>query len=84
LNSINKIVKIYSSYLRPIKPLSKINLNNLKINKDCDVIIFSFHTYNLEKNLSNINFKDLELKTEYAPRVLYKESSKAGAIVFKE
>jgi hypothetical protein len=84
LNSINKIVKIHSSYSRPIKPLSKIDLNNLKINKDCNVVIFSFHTYNLEKNLSNINFKDLELKTEYAPRVLYKETSKAGAIVFRK
>ena len=52
-NYVNKIVEIYSENLRPIKSLSDFKVNNLdnenNLNKDCKVLVFSFHTYNLEK-----------------------------------
>ena len=85
LDYVNRIVKIYSKNLRPIKPLSTFDLNkfqnNKKINIDCEVLIFSFHTYNLEKYLDMINFKNLAFKVNYAPNVVKKNTSKAGAIV---
>lgn len=84
LDSVNKITKIYSKTLRPIKPLSNIDFNNLRINKNCKILAFSFHTYNLEKNLNNLNHQDLKLKIEYAPNVVGKGKSKSGAIVLVE
>ncbi len=84
LDSINKITKIYSKTLRPIKPLSNIDFNNLRINKNCKILVFSFHTYNLEKNLDYLNHQDFKLKIEYAPNVVGKGKSKSGAIVLVE
>ena len=88
IDYINPMIRIYSKNLRPIKPLSELNLSNYQINrknnKNCNVLIFSFHTYNLEKNLKNLNFEDLKLNIKYAPRVINKETSKAGAIVLLE
>ena len=82
---VNPVVKIYSKNLRPIKPLSELDLNNYEINiKDnekCKVLVFSFHSYNLEENLNNINLENLKLDIKYAPRVINKKTSKAGAIV---
>ena len=88
LGFVNPIVRMYSKNLRPIKPLSELNLSNYQVNrknnKNCNVLIFSFHTYNLEKNLKNLNFKNLKLNIKYAPKVINKETSKAGAIVLLE
>ena len=85
LDHVNQIVQIYSKNLRPIKSLSTIDLskfqNSKKINKDCEVLIFSFHTYNLEKNLDKVNFKSLVYEVNYAPNVIGENTSKAGAIV---
>ena len=85
LDHVNQIVQIYSKNLRPIKSLSTIDLskfqNSKKINKDCEVLIFSFHTYNLEKNLDKVNFKSLVYEVNYAPNVIEENTSKAGAIV---
>lgn len=88
LKYVNQIVEIYSENLRPIKPLSSFNLSKYKDNKkiyeSCKVLIFSFHTYNLEKNLSKIDYKNLEFEVNYAPNVVNEETSKAGAIVLVE
>lgn len=85
LDYVNQIVQIYTKNLRHIKPLSTINLskfqNNKKDNKNCEILIFSFHTYNLEENLNKIDFKDLGFEVIYAPNVVGKNTSKAGAIV---
>ncbi len=84
LNYVNPLVNIYSKNFRPIKPLSELNSNNFQIKKNCDVLIFSFHTYNLEENLKNLNYNNLKLNIKYAPKVINKETSKAGAIVIVE
>ena len=84
LNYVNSLVDIYSNNFRPIKPLSELNSNNFQIKKNCDVIIFSFHTYNLEENLKNLNYNNLKLNIKYAPKVINKDTSKAGAIVIVE
>ena len=55
--------------------------NSKKINKECEVLIFSFHTYNLEKNLDKVDFKSLVYEVNYAPNVIEENTSKAGAIV---
>ena len=72
-------------YTSPIKSLSKFNLNdhqmNKKNNQNCEVLFFSFHTYNLEENLNDLNINNLKLNIKYAPKVINKETSKAGAIV---
>ena len=81
LDYVNRIVQIYTKNLRPIKPLSTINLNKFQINKDCEVLIFSFHTYNLEEYLNKVNFKSLGFEVIYAPNVVKENTSKAGAIV---
>ena len=85
LDYVNQIVKIYSKNLRPIKPLSSFDLtkfkDNKKINESCKVLIFSFHTYNLEKYLNKIDYKNLEFEISYAPNVVKENTSKAGAIV---
>lgn len=83
LNYVSPLIKIYSKYLRPIKPLSELNSNKIQIKKDCDVLIFSFHTYNLEENLNKLNYNNLKLNIKYAPKVINKES-KAGAVVIVE
>ena len=81
LDYVNRIVQIYTKNLRPIKPLSTVDLNKFQINKDCEVLIFSFHTYNLEEYLNKVNFKSLGFEVIYAPNVVKENSSKAGAIV---
>lgn len=43
-------------------------------------MIFSFHTYNLEKNLHKIN-DNQSMYIDYAPNVINEKTSKAGAIV---
>lgn len=63
--------------------INQFNLNK-KIYENCKVLIFSFHTYNLEKNLSKIDYKNLEFEVNYAPNVVNEETSKAGAIVLVE
>ena len=47
------------------------------------MLIFSFHTYNLEENLNKLNYNNLKLNIKYAPKVINKES-KAGAVVIVE
>ena len=84
LDSVNKITKIYSKTFRPIKPLSNIDLNDLRINKNCKILVFSFHTYDLEKNLDYLSHQDLKFEIEYAPNVVAKGKSKSGAIVLVE
>ena len=81
LDYVNRIVKIYTKNLRPIKPLSTVDLNKFQINKNCEFLIFSFHTYNLEEYLNKINFKSLGFEVIYAPNVINENTSKAGAIV---
>ena len=81
LDYVNRIVKIYTKNLRPIKFLSTVDLNKFQINKDCEFLIFSFHTYNLEEYLNKINFKSLGFEVIYAPNVVKENTSKAGAIV---
>ena len=87
-NYVNKIVEIYSENLRPIKSLSDLKVNSLdnenNLNKDCKVLVFSFHTYNLEKNLDKINYKNSNFEVVYAPNVVGEKNSKAGAIVLIE
>ena len=83
LDYINPLVQIYSKNFRPVKSLSKLDLNNFLINKNCDILIFSFHTYDLEENLENLNYSGLNLNIKYAPNVV-KETSKSGAIVIVE
>ncbi len=83
LDYINPLVQIYSKNFRPVKSLSKLDLNNFLINKNCDILIFSFHTYDLEENLENLNYSGLNLNIKYAPNVV-KEISKSGAIVIVE
>ena len=83
LNYINPLVQIYSKNFRPVKSLSKLDLNNFLINKNCDILIFSFHTYDLEENLENLNYSGLNLNIKYAPNVV-NDTSKSGAIVLVE
>ncbi len=83
LDYINPLVQIYSKNFRPVKSLSKLDLNNFLINKNCDILIFSFHTYDLEENLENLNYSGLNLNIKYAPNVV-KDTSKSGAIVLVE
>ena len=88
LNYVNKIVEIYSENLRPIKSLSDFKVSNIdsnnNYNKDCNVLVFSFHTYNLEENLDRIGYKNSKLNVVYAPNVVGEKKSKAGAIVLIE
>ena len=87
-NYVSKIVEIYSENLRPIKSLSDFKVNKLNndnnLNKDCKVLVFSFHTYNLEKNLDKINHTNSNFEVVYAPNVVDEKNSKAGAIVLIE
>tara|TARA_Y100000816_G_scaffold230183_1_gene175346 strand:+ start:2333 stop:3814 length:1482 start_codon:yes stop_codon:yes gene_type:complete len=85
---LNDIIFMYSKYNRPILSLSKIDNNKLeeieKVNKYCKIHIFSFHTYDLEENLNNLNYNNLKLDIKYAPNVVNEGASKSGAIVLIE
>ena len=76
---------MYSKYKRPILSLTELNINKYKekekVNKDCKIHIFSFHTNNLEKNLKNLKYNNLKLDIKYAPDVVNERTSKSGAIV---
>ena len=78
------ITNNYAKYDRPIKLLSKIDINEIdeKVLKigNCNILILSFHTTNLENNLAKIQLKNKEFIIKYAPSVIEK-SSKSGAIV---
>ena len=85
IKTAKQISKIYSKYERPIKPLAEIKINNYITkykNTQCDILIFSFHSYGLEKFIETQILKKNNLVTEYAPNVVNKNSSKAGAIVY--
>ena len=80
-----QISEIYSEYERPIKPLSEIDISNhLKKykNNKCDTLVFSFHNYGLERFIQSQISEKNSLVTKYAPGVVNKNSSKAGAIVY--
>tara|TARA_B100000941_G_C28472850_1_gene537428 strand:+ start:95 stop:1159 length:1065 start_codon:yes stop_codon:yes gene_type:complete len=82
------IINMYSKYNRPILSLSKFKKNKFKeiekMNEYCGIHIFSFHTNNFEKNLNYLNKKNLKFKIKYAPNVIEKKSSKAGAIALSK
>jgi len=80
-----QISEIYSKYERTIKPLNEIDITNHQTkykNTKCDTLIFSFHSYGLENFIETQISKEISLITEYAPDVVNKNSSKAGAIVY--
>ena len=85
---LNDIIFMYSKYNRPILSLSKLNTIEFKKienqNKNCEIHIFSFHTKNFEQNINYINQKNLKLKIVYAPNVMQKKLSKAGAIALSK
>ncbi len=85
---LNDIIAMYSKYNRPILSLSTFKTNKfkeiIKANKYCKIHIFSFHTYDLEENLNNLNYNNLKLDIEYAPNVVNEGTSKSGAIVLIE
>ena len=87
-NIVIQMVSIYSDNLRPIRPLSEFDLNDHQMNKknyeNCEVLFFSFHTYNLEENLNELNTSNFKFDIKYAPNVINKDTSKAGAIVLIE
>tara|TARA_B100000963_G_scaffold361452_1_gene396952 strand:- start:2989 stop:4464 length:1476 start_codon:yes stop_codon:yes gene_type:complete len=85
---LDNIILLYSKYNRPILSLSELNVSEYKkiedLNKDCKIHIFTFHSKNFEKNIEYINNKNLKLKIMYAPKVIKKNSSKAGAIALSK
>ncbi len=85
---LNDIIDMYSKYNRPILSLSKLNTNKFqdikKASKYCKIHVFSFHTYDLEENLNNLNYNNLKLNIKYAPNVVNEGTSKSGAIVLFE
>jgi hypothetical protein len=77
----------YIKYKRPIKLLSKIQIDELNKlilqNANCNIFVFSFHTQNLENNLDKIKYNNKNFIIKYAPNVI-NSSSKSGAIVLIE
>ncbi len=81
---LNDIVLLYSKNNRPILLMSELVINeyekSLNMNKNCKIHFFTFHSKNFENNVDYLNKQDLKLKILYAPNVMIKNFSKAGAI----
>ena len=81
---LNDIVLLYSKNNRPILLMSELNISEyekaLNINENCKIYFFTFHSKNFENNVDYLNKRDLRLKIIYAPNVMIKNFSKAGAI----
>lgn len=77
-------VDLYADYFRPIKEITKLNINDLKENildnKNCDIHLANFHNRNFEKKINDLNNSELKFQLLYAPNTLRKNFSKSGVV----